>query len=229
MDTVSNLEESLSANGPDDTLAAIAVIFALCLSGYLMLVMMRSLWRRYENHLDVLTDRVVRKHFSQMYSLMVERVLCSGVWGTDDQPPPTVGPWGSPMHRRCTPPCTPGDRFKELTVIVENPPRTPPPARGDWFNTAIHGLDVLDMEIRNELELRSVMDDCNRGLGGKTAAPERTREIGGRMWFMRRRTVEHVVGMSVQSVYREYQSKLTGQFLIWIQKYRMNIRPSAES
>lgn len=254
MDTVSNLEDSLSVNGTDDTLAAIGVIFALCLSGYLMLVMMRSFWRRYEAHLSVLTDRVVRKHFSQMYALMVERVLCNGLWETmlNEVSLPSPRPWGTPMtnhNSRWTPPSSaevsfaqPADnavqRSKHLTVIIGQSPGPGTPlsrqnVNGGWLPMVcrlMNHLDVDDLEVLTPPELQSVMEDCNRvGSLSIKKRPGRKREVGERMWFMRHRTVEHVVRMAVRTVYLEYQAKLTGQFVTWTQKCRMHLQPSSNT
>ena len=68
-------QDVITTTEDDGVLSTIGMIFALCLSLYITVVIMRRLWHRYELRLSVIADRVVRRRISAAYRTMLERLL----------------------------------------------------------------------------------------------------------------------------------------------------------
>ena len=169
----------------DGVLSTIGMIFALCLSLYITVVIMRQLWRRYELRLSVIADRVVRRRISAAYHTMLERLLV--------QPSLMVNPASSPLV--CTPVSQTPSKYPDPEIVVVVTERS----GSDLRSVLLERLALQDIVLLTEEELQDMVHQA-------------TREVTARMRFTRQCRVRAVVQRLCSMVYMEYHECMLQEY-----------------
>ena len=168
----------------DGVLSTIGMIFALCLSFYITVVIMRRLWHRYELRLSVIADRVVRRRISAAYRTMLERLLV--------QPSLMVNPESSPLVS--TPVTQPQTKYPDDCVLVMTEQ-----SGNNLRSVLLERLALQDIVLLTKDELQDMVDQA-------------TREVKGRTRFIRQRRVHAVVQRLCSIVYMEYHACMLQEY-----------------
>ena len=202
-DIVTQMEDQLSADGSDNTLSLVGVIFALCFSLYITCMMMRRLWRRYELRLTVVADRIVRKHLSNCHSIMVERMVIAPHWDAMlNRGGQTTCTFESPplaIHDHIHPSCV--DLESACSPHISHSSSVYDASwQQQWCRNIRRQLDFQDLELLTSFELECLVTSC-------------LEEVGKTMWFIRKRRVDDTVRRAARVAYREYRLCLMQEFL----------------
>ena len=134
----------------DGVLSTIGMIFALCLSLYITVVIMRRLWHRYEMRLSVIADRVVRRRISAAYRTMLERLLV--------QPTLMCTSTASPIV--CTPVTS---KYPDDCVLV-----MADQSSSNLRSVLLERLALQDIVLLTKDELQDMVDQATREVKGRT-------------------------------------------------------------
>ena len=182
--TVITNQDVITTTEDDGVLSTIGMIFALCLSLYITVVIMRRLWHRYELRLSVIADRVVRRRISAAYRTMLERLLV--------QPTLMATPAASPLV--CTPVTRSQFKYPDdcVLVIAEQ-------GGSNLRSVLLERLALQDIVLLTEDELHEMVDQA-------------TQEVNRRMRFIRQRRVRSVVQRLCSTVYMEYHACMLQEY-----------------
>ena len=209
-DIVTQMEDQLSADGSDNTLSLVGVIFALCFSMYITCMMIRRLWRRYELRLLVVADRIVRKHLSNCHSIMVERMVIAPHWDAMlnrgghttcifESPPMAIQDHIHPSFVDLESACTP--QISHSASVCD------PGWQHQWCHNIRRQLDFQDLELLTSFETECLVTAC-------------LEEVGKTMWFIRKRRVDDTVRRAARVAYREYRLCLMQEYLTVIKSIK---------
>ena len=180
-------------SGDNETLVVVGIIFAFCLSFYITGIMARRLWHRYQSRVSIVSDRVVRKQFSSMYTTMLSRIASHKEWKTLMETSPSLEgltPSPTPRHGALIP-TSPGWEW--------------------WLRWRVQQhVNCSEIQLLMPHEIDNITFHCQK-------------EVRRRFWFVRRQTINETVERCCTHVYREYWTSIITDYtrmLAWVNSTR---------